>query len=387
MDSLHEEVAIDLSHQIGSTEHVIISHQYTMSTSKSKPLSTASSPKSNDQQALFYMALLALQFGVQPLLTRRFTPPGITRSTVVLVQECLKLGMAGFMLYRSGQMSTAFRDWTLAQWLNVALLPAALYAIQNMAALQAYQNLDALTFNVLNQTKTLSAALCCYIIMGKRQSGMQVIALCILMASALVMEKLVRIDQISTFVMSALGVSIKSKEDAEESAPITSEWNTQHFTNGVAPIMLASFLSGLAGALSQQNLQKCKTNTTGRNPYLFSMELCVASILILSASLTVSPDGNAILEKGFFTGWTWQTLIPILTNAAGGIVVGLVTKYAGSVRKGFALIFGIFLSGLIQSSQGSGVTTEQLVGGVLAAISLYMHAKNPPRATKTLKQD
>lgn len=41
--------------------------------------------------------------------------------------------------------------WNITTWLTVALLPAGLYALQNLAALQAYQNLDALTFNVLNR--------------------------------------------------------------------------------------------------------------------------------------------------------------------------------------------------------------------------------------------
>ncbi|GMH98513.1 hypothetical protein TL16_g13413 [Triparma laevis f. inornata] len=42
-------------------------------------------------------------------------------------------------------------------------------------------------------------------------------------------------------------------------------------------------------------------------------------------------------------------LIPIFSQALGGILVGLVTKYAGSVRKGFSLIFGIALTGVVQS--------------------------------------
>ena len=143
----------------------------------------------------------------------------------------------------------------------------------------------------------------------------------------------------------------------------------RHVTHGVAPVLLASFLSGLAGALSQKNLQ-------GRNPYLFSMELCAASFIILTLSLLVSPDGEQIRQEGFWgADWNVQVFIPILTNAVGGILVGLVTKYAGSVRKGFALIFGIFLSGILQSEQ---VTKEQIVGGLLAALSLWLHAVNPP---------
>ena len=83
-----------------------------------------------------------------------------------------------------------FTGWSVKTWIALAGLPAFLYTIQNVAALMAYQNLEALTFNVLNQTKILSAALSCYFVMGKRQSKMQVISLCVLILSTLVIEQI-----------------------------------------------------------------------------------------------------------------------------------------------------------------------------------------------------
>lgn len=234
----------------------------------------------------------------------------------------------------------------------------------------AYQNLDALTFNVLNQTKTLSAALCTYLVMGKPQSKMQIVALFILFLSALVMEGIVPVDAL-------LGNATLPGSTRED------RFHTHHLTYGVAPILLASFISGLAGAVAQKNLQ-----TGARNSYQFSMELCVATIFILTGSLLVAPDGKMILENGFWHNWTIMTWIPIVTNAMGGVLVGLVTKYAGSVSKGFALIFGMLLSGVVQAliEPDVGVSSGQMVGGVLAAMSLYLHSTNPPKP-KAIKQD
>mmetsp|Transcript_80010 Transcript_80010/g.161905 ORF Transcript_80010/g.161905 Transcript_80010/m.161905 type:complete len:334 (-) Transcript_80010:356-1357(-) len=316
-------------------------------------------PPSLDRKAMFYMFLLSLQFAFQPLLTRTYTPTKICRSTVILMQELLKFLLAFFMLVVSGSSRSAVSGWTVSQWVTIAFVPAGLYALQNIAALQAYQTLDALTFNVLNQTKTLSAALCCFLVMGRRQSFMQVISLFVLLISALIMEKLVPLDFMS-----------------QAARPIeTTALESHHWTHGVAPIMLASFISGLSGALSQKNLQ---AQGGGRNSYLFSMELCAASALILIFSLSMSPDGKTIAKDGFWNGWTLTTWIPILTNSIGGIIVGLVTKFAGSVRKGFALIFGMFLSGIVQAFiTAEGVSLEQSVGGVLAGLSLWMHATNP----------
>jgi hypothetical protein len=47
------------------------------------------------------MSLLAIQFGIQPILVRKFTPQTIVRSSVVLVQELVKFGIAG-AIYLSG---------------------------------------------------------------------------------------------------------------------------------------------------------------------------------------------------------------------------------------------------------------------------------------------
>ena len=68
---------------------------------------TASPPL--DGRALFYMALLAIQFGIQPILTRTYTAPGINKSTVILVQELLKFVMAFTMLTLSGNRQAALK--------------------------------------------------------------------------------------------------------------------------------------------------------------------------------------------------------------------------------------------------------------------------------------
>jgi solute carrier family 35 (UDP-sugar transporter), member A1/2/3 len=255
-------------------------------------------------------------------------------------------------------------DWSLRSWLAVALVPAALYSIQNLAALSAYQHLDAITYNVINQTKTLSAALCCYLVMGRSQSSVQIVALLLLLLSALVLEGIV-------------DIRLLFDESTRPQWSTHQTIDTQRLTKGIAPLLLASFISGLAGALSQKNLQ---ATSGGRNAYLFSMELCVASVFLLLISFTVSPDGQRIMHHGFWHGWTPLTLLPIATNSAGGIIVGLVTKHAGSVRKGFALILGIFLSGLIQAAFQPELSIESahIAGGLLAAVSLYLHSTFPP---------
>ena len=147
---------------------------------------------------------------------------------------------------------------------------------------------------------------------------------------------------------------------------------------GVLPALLASFVSGLAGTLSQKTLQKHE-----RSPHVFNAELAVLSSCFVLISLAAgSPDRKRISKDGVFQGWTWKTCIPPVTNALGGILVGLVTKYQGAVLKGFSSIFGIFISGVLQqlflARKGEGVTVEQFCGGLIGSFSMWLHVTHPP---------
>ncbi|KAL3794996.1 hypothetical protein ACHAW5_002165 [Stephanodiscus triporus] len=346
--------------------------------------------------AITCMSLLALQFGIQPILVRKFTPQTIVRSSVVLVQELVKFGIAGAIYFSGTKKETReqdFEDWSVKTWIAFAGLPAFLYTIQNVAALMAYQNLDGLTFNVLNQTKILSAALSCYFVMGKRQSKMQVISLCILIFATLVIEQVLKPSAIISLLSMRGGATVFGLQNAIKgmAGAFSSNIATKHVSHGVIPLLVASLISGMAGALTQKNLQGSMGGTPilgkerklrktppalrpPRNAYLFSMEMNVASVILLLASLLLSSDGRTIIRSPytFFSNWTPETFIPVITNSIGGILVGLVTKHAGSVRKSFALIFGLLLSGMLQAG-GAGIQAHQVVGGLLAAVSLWMH--------------
>jgi hypothetical protein len=60
-------------------------------------------------KAMIYMALLSIQFGLQPMLTSKFTPQTVCKSTVILVQEVVKFTLAMSMLLMSGELSNAFQ--------------------------------------------------------------------------------------------------------------------------------------------------------------------------------------------------------------------------------------------------------------------------------------
>jgi UDP-sugar transporter A1/2/3 len=342
--------------------------------------SLSSIPVSLGGAETLYMLLLAVQFAVQPILTKRFAPQKIIKSTYVLAQDLTRLVICLSLLWMTGGWATATSNWTFTGAWIAAGFPAFLYMVQSYCSLTAYQNLSPITYNVLNQTKTLSAAAWCYILMRQLQSRLQIVSLFVLLSAALVMERVVPLP-FSRQKQEVEPVSESSSSSSSSSS--RDDKLTTHLKMGVLPVLAASLISGLAGAWTQKNLQQTVLLSQHTNSLLRTVEMSFFSALFLLATLAVgSPDRVRAKREGWTVGWTIRTWIPIVTNAAGGVLVGLVTKYAGSVRKGFALILGMLFSGLLQNylqsreNGGDGmVTAEQWVGGALAALSLWMHSK------------
>merc|ERR1711998_441328 len=72
------------------------------------------------------------------------------------------------------------RNFSIGDSAAVGMIPAAIYALQNLCIQTAYPNLSVLLFNTLNQTKVIFSAIFLYILGGKKQTVPQTIALAIM---------------------------------------------------------------------------------------------------------------------------------------------------------------------------------------------------------------
>lgn len=313
----------------------------------------------------FFMVLLAVQFGMQPLLTRRFLGRGVIVSSSVLAVEVMKVILSLFLMVAEGQHREALAGWTLRGSLRAAGLPAISYAAQNLLLWAAMLDLDALVFNLVNQTKVLFTALCVFALLGRRQSPLQVLALVLLFVAALICS-----GSFSSFYGGGNG-------GAEATG--ASDGLVLHGL-GFWCAVSASGLSGLGAALSERALQAEK-----RNSYLFSAELAVFSSLSLLITFVFSADGREIMQRGFFSGWELPSAaLPLVMQSVGGIFVGQVTKHAGSVAKGFAIMAGIILTMLARFVvEGKKLDGELIVALPLVLISVYLHSCHPPACKLT----
>lgn len=312
-----------------------------------------------------YCVLLAFQFGLQPMIASRFTGSSVSRTSVVIGTELGKIIIAfiSIMTEPLEAQRKVLEGWTLTDSLKVAALPATLYAIQNLFVQYGYILLDSMTFNLLNQTKTLSAAFWLWAIMGQKQSYVQIFALMLLLGAAYILN-------------------------SDAGAAITGgnvDLANYHF--GIMMVCGASMISGLSAALTQRAL----VGSRPRHPLFFSAELAVYGIAFLVVNALVNPNSkekDIILSGGLFNGWTMLTLVPVVTNAFGGLVVGLVTKYAGGVVKGFALIAGLIITGFAQwIIDNKALQPKDWVACVLVALSIYLHSSFPiPKAAVASKE-
>lgn len=301
-----------------------------------------------------FCVLLALQYGLQPFL-KIFVAPDVNKLSLVLSTEVAKILIACGVMAFEGSFATHFTGWN-ARAASLSVLPSLIYAAQNYLLVVGYQSMDSVTFNCLNQSKLVSTALFVYLLFGTRQSYPQMLALAGLLVAGVALQE----------------PSGSLSSPSEKSSAISSAT----FSTGVAAVLAASAMSGLASAATQLALQRF-----GRTSTAMTIEMALAAIPCLLLA-----DGSFDLSA-LYRGWTPWTLAPVTSSALGGIFVGQVTKHLGGVAKGFAIVGGLVLTGIGQATQsGQGLEGRHLVGLALVVACTWAHASFPPGKAKARKK-
>ena len=230
-----------------------------------------------------FIALLALQFGLQPLFTKGCIERSADKVPLVLLCEVLK-GVAALLIIVVGDGMACLRHWRAFDSLASGAVPAVLYAVQNVCIQVGYQNISGLHFNLLNQSKVIFTAIATYLLMGKRQSPLQCVSLTLVLA---------------------VGVLLSLPPRGAAASVASAEFD---FFYGILPSLLASLLSGMAAAWSQRIMQ----GTGQRNAYLYSLELGVYSSVLLTAQMLFAEDGSfaAVAERVLPTSLPCSSLQP-----------------------------------------------------------------------------
>uniref|UniRef100_M4BCT5 Uncharacterized protein n=1 Tax=Hyaloperonospora arabidopsidis (strain Emoy2) TaxID=559515 RepID=M4BCT5_HYAAE len=315
------------------------------------------------------MVLLSIQFGLQPILSKEFASQVKNRTVLVVGCEAFKLLLSLLILVSSGSIGRVAKTWRLRDSLVTSGLPACTYAVQNVLIQVAYQHLPSIVSNLMNQTKLLSAALFLYFLMGQRFSKQQCFAMLLLLSAAVLLS------------LAKHSSNSSSNTTQDLAAP-----SAMALQLGLVSVLLASLLSGFGSTLTQRAMQQHK-----RDAVLVTIELSIYGslfLIILPAmwSLVVTTPGSESsaadtwwtrLDK-IFEGCDYNTLIPVMSNALGGLLVGTVTKQLGGVLKSFALICGIAFTAFVESYVYDTVLpNEVFIAAALVATSMAIYSRFP----------
>ena len=151
---------------------------------------------------------------------------------------------------------------------------------------------------------------------------------------------------------------------------------------GMGAVSGACLLSGLAGVW----LERIVKRTADVPIWVRNIQLGVVSLIIgLGSVYTI--DGSAVAANGFFQGYSWVVAFVVLQVSAGGLLVGLIMRYADNVIKGFATSLSIILSSVFSSfiPAFDFSPSRAFVCGsalVIAATILYSSQQDGPRKEK-----
>ncbi|CAK9006726.1 unnamed protein product [Durusdinium trenchii] len=266
-----------------------------------------------------FCGLLAVQFAVQPYLTRTFTD-GLDAGACVAAVEVLKLLLCCLCLRLRHASSPPAWNWT---GLAGAAGPAVLYVFANMAGTVASKSIDAVTCNVISQTKLLFTALLAVTtkpISGRKWVGIIVILL----------------------------ASVLTAADSDGQA-------AQAYWIGTAAAFASAMASAVAAVLAERALLE------GRDPLVYTAEL---SLWGLFALLLLSPKSFGQLGHA-----RPVSAVPLTTQALGGIFVGVVTKRFGSLNKSILLVVSLLMTGLLHVFLEGAWPSSSAVASILLVVS------------------
>jgi solute carrier family 35 (UDP-sugar transporter), member A1/2/3 len=242
------------------------------------------------------------------------------------------------------------------------LVPAVLYTIQNNLQFVAAENLDAATFQVTYQCKILATALFAVILLRQSISAFKWLSLFILTTGVACVQ-------------------------IPSSAPTVVQQG--NYTIGIIAVAVACLCSGFAGVYFEKVL-KTSSNSNSTSLWVRNIQLSVGCLAI-AVTGTLAWDGQAIRNYGFFQGYRTSTVVTICIQAAGGLIVALVIKYADNILKGFATSLSVILSTIVSVFVFDFVITIYfLIGSVLVFTATYMYGlpdKNTSTTTSVATKD
>ncbi len=268
------------------------------------------------------LAVLTVQNTSLVLVTKlSFRPTAVQYvvSTVVASAELLKLMMSFALLFISDGKHAAYQAIHEIPTCVIRLMvPSVSYVLQNNLLFLGVRLLTPTQYMVCSQSKILTSALWSGVLLGTHITRKQCAALFLLICGMIMVQG---DEQLHGQAGSAVHIS-----------------NAGSTVYGTVIVFVAALISGFAGAYLEKLYRVSgakKQSVWFRNTQLAFLSLPIATIA------ACWQDGEYLWKHGIFRGYDGIVFTIVLLQAAGGLIVAAVLRYAGNVLKCFAVCFSI----------------------------------------------
>ena len=229
-------------------------------------------------------------------------------STAVLMSEVLKLIISGVLCFLFDAKGSLKDFKTILNTegrsdVGKLCIPSVLYTLQNSLQFISMANLSAPVFQVLYQMKIITTAV----------------------FSVMMLSRKIFSSQWISIIALAAGVALVQLSQND-----TSSDGKQNSVVGLVSVLCGCLTSGFAGVYFEMVLKASSASIWLRN-----IQLSIIGIVISALSCYLR-DGAELNLRGFFAGYGPDVYGVIFLQAAGGMIVATVVKYADNVLKGFA---------------------------------------------------
>lgn len=308
----------------------------------------------------------ALNLTMRAARTQRDT---FSTSVAVTIAEIFKLitcmGLVWYdQLTINGTMKTIKTSLFVnyVDTLKVAV-PSFVYYIQNNLLYVGSTHLDAATSQVTYQLKILTTAIFSVLMLNKKLSKFQWVALIVLFIGVALIETVAVADHTS-------GKKIQNHDNVN-----TTTFDGQEVSNeekpiiGFVAILIACCLSGFAGVYFEKILK----DSAHVSLWIRNIQLAAVTIPIGLVQVLIF-EHDYMMTKGLFHGFTPLTWLCIVLQVQGGLLVAVVVKFANNILKGFATSLAIVISTVASMFLFNFVLTPTFVFGatfVICSVMMY----------------
>jgi len=316
-----------------------------------------------NRHALLALFTLVLQNTALVICLKLSFRPGASPyapATAVLVTEILKLLLCGAVVTR--QSLGLLRECVIQIRLQKSLLiPAILYVIQSNLLFYASERLSPVVFISCTQLKVLTTAVVSRTFLGTK----------------------VTIKQYSSLIFLVVGIVLVQDPGGKVS---NTQLQRSTSISGLFAVLLSAWTSAAAGVLLEKIYKDPGSLSFEHTIWTRNVQLSLISIPFAIFGV-YSQAPLAVLQLNLFQGYDIIVWIVIFLQAAGGIIIAYVLKFATTILKCLAISISICCCAIYSVAWEDMPLKSELVAGIITVnVSVTLFALQQPNGLRFKRQ-